>query len=97
MATTRFRVLDAMPAPHGGHILQLRLQEGDAPALRVLRSAKLTASGPDGQRAEAEVSGFALFGGKPSAERFERTGRIDLHVTGDRADAIAARWDVEIA
>lgn len=97
MATTRFRVLDAMPAPHGGYILQLRLEEGAPPALRELRSATLKASGPDGARAEAEVAGFAVFGGKPSADRFARTGRVDLHVTGDRADAIAARWDVEIA
>ncbi len=97
MATTRFRVLDAMPAPHGGHILQLRLQEGDPPPLRSLKSATLEASGPGGERARAEVAGFALFGGKPSAERFARTGRIDLHVTGAEAGAIATRWDVEIA
>lgn len=97
MATTRFRVLDAMPAPHGGYILQLRLQEGEPPALRALKRATLSASGPDGERAEAEVTGFALFGGKPSADRFARTGRVDLHVTGDGAAAITARWDVEIA
>lgn len=97
MAKTRFRVLDAMPAPHGGRILRLRLQEGDPPPLRSLRSATLTASGPDGNTAEAEVAGFAVFGGKPSAERFARSGRIDVHVTGETADAIVARWDVEIA
>jgi len=97
MATTRFRVLDAMPAPHGGYILQLRLEEGDPPALRALRNASLEASGPDGEHARAEVVGFAVFGGKPSADRFARTGRVDLHVTGERAATIAARWDVEIA
>ena len=97
MAKIRFRVLDAMPAPHGGRILRLRLQEGDPPSLRALRSAHLTASGPDGDTAEAEVAGFAVFGGKPSAERFARSGRIDVHVTGDSADAIGLRWNVEIA
>jgi hypothetical protein len=97
MATTRFRVLDAMPAPHGGRILRLRLQEGDPPSLRSLRSATLAASGPDGGTAKAEVTGFALFGGKPSAERFARSGRIDVHVTGNDADAIGLRWHVEIA
>lgn len=97
MAKTRFRVLDSMPAPHGGRILRLRLQEGDPPPLRSLRSATLSASGPDGETAEADVAGFALFGGKPSAERFARSGRIDVHVTGDDADAIGLRWNVEIA
>lgn len=97
MAKTRFRVLDAMAAPHGGRILRLRLQEGDPPSLRALRSATLTASGPDGDTAEAEVAGFALFGGKPSAERFARSGRVDVHVTGDDVGAISARWNVEIA
>ncbi len=97
MATTRFRVLDAMPAPHGGHILRLRLHEGDPPPLRTLRNARLTASGPDGDTAEAEVSGFAVFGGKPSADRFARSGRIDVHVTGADAGTIGLRWNVEIA
>jgi hypothetical protein len=97
MATTRFRVLDAMPAPHGGRILRLRLQEGDPPALRSLRNATLRASGPDGDTAEADVAGFALFGGKPSAERLARSGRVDVHVTGDSAGDIGLRWNVEIA
>lgn len=97
MAKTRFRVLDAMAAPHGGHILKLRLQEGDPPALRSLKGATLAASGPDGGRAEVEVAGFAVFGGKPSPERFARSGRIDLHVNGADAGSIGLRWDVEIA
>ncbi len=97
MAKTRFNVLDAMAAPHGGRILRLRLEEGDPPAIRTIRSATLSATGPDGSRAEAEVAGFALFGGKPSADRLARSGRIDVHVTGDGSQAIGLGWDVEIA
>ncbi|MDT8368694.1 MAG: hypothetical protein RQ745_05775 [Longimicrobiales bacterium] len=97
MATTRFRVLDAMPAPHGGHILRLRLQEGDPPSLSTLRRARLRASGPDGGAAEAEVTGFAVFGGRPSADRLARSGRVDVHVEGEDAGAIGLQWNVEVA
>ena len=35
-----FRVLDAMDAPHGGRILRLRLQSGEAPSIGELRGAR---------------------------------------------------------
>ena len=43
-----FRVLDSMEAPHGGWLLKLRFEAGDAPTLRELKGATLTVSSPDG-------------------------------------------------
>lgn len=75
-----FNVLDVHEAPHGGLILRLRLQEGDAPSIRTIRSSNLVAEGPDGESCTLEFDGFAMFGGKPSDSRLSRTGRIDVRV-----------------
>lgn len=93
-----FRVLDAMDAPHGGRILRLRLQSGDAPSVGRLKGARLEATSPDGRKRAMRVTGFALFGGSPSDERLARTGRVDVHVEpeGD-GPAIGARWEVRPA
>ena len=39
-----FRVLDALDAPHGGSILRLRLQEGDAPSIKEIKGRKVIVS-----------------------------------------------------
>jgi hypothetical protein len=90
-----FRVLDAMDAPHSGRILRLRLQSGEAPSIKSLKDAEMTASGPEGQTCRIKVIGFALFGGKPSDDRLARTGRVDLHIDeiGD-GGPIGLRWEV---
>jgi len=95
--TAVFRVLDAMDHPHGGRILRLRLQEGDAPSIRDLKGARIRATSEDGDVREAVVEGFAAFGGKPSDERLARTGRIDVHVTAadERSGPeIGMQWEV---
>jgi hypothetical protein len=93
-----FRVLDALDAPHGGSILRLRLQEGDAPSIKEIKGATLSGRAPDGTEASARVRGFAVFGGKPSDERLKATGRIDVHVedaqTGGTTE-IARTWTVQ--
>ena len=101
MATTQgtrqptFRVLDAMDAPHGGRILRLRLDSGEAPSIGELKGARLRAVAPDGRTAFVTVKGFAVFGGKPSNDRLARTGRIDLHVEqeGD-GPLVVATWEI---
>lgn len=90
-----FRVLDAMTAPHGGCILRLRLESGEMPSLGAFKGARLSAVAPDGHTASARVLGFALFGGRPSNERFARTGRVDLHVDPEESGlTIGLRWQV---
>jgi hypothetical protein len=43
----------------------------------------------------ARVVGFALVGGKPSAARLARTGRLDVHVVeeGD-GPPISLQWEI---
>jgi hypothetical protein len=93
-----FKVLDAMDAPHSGRILRLRLQAGDAPSIRTLRGARLRATGPDGRACTARVTGFALFGGKPSDKRLARTGRVDVQVEEEEGEGgpIGLRWEAEM-
>lgn len=90
-----FRVLESFDHPHGGRILRLRLQGGEAPSLKELKGATLLARGPDGEEDRIKVGGFALFGGKPSDARLIRTGRIDVVLDqedGGSGDAVVRRW-----
>ncbi len=93
-----FRVLDGLDAPHGGRILRLRLQSGEAPTIRQMKGARLRAVSPEGQESYLRIVGFALFGGKPSDERLRRTGRLDVHVEPeDDHGPVSPRWEVTFA
>ena len=93
--TVVFRVLDAMDGPHSGRILRLRLQSGEAPKVSSLKGAEMVASAPDGRTCRFRVTGFAVFGGKPSNDRVMRTGRVDVHVEElDDGGPIGLRWEV---
>lgn len=93
-----FRVLDGLDAPHGGRILRLRLQSGEAPSIRGLRDARLHAVSPQGRESYLRIVGFAVFGGKPSDERLRRTGRLDVLVEPeDGQEPVSARWEVTLA
>lgn len=94
--TASFKILDVLDHPHGGRLLKLQLQEGDAPTVRELRNARLRAVSPDGDERMVKVEGFAAMGGIPSDARLARTGRADLHVYPEEDDwAIGLRWTVE--
>jgi hypothetical protein len=94
----RFLVLDAMAGPHGGQILRLRLESGEAPSIRAIKGARLTGRGPEGESATVRVKGFPTFGGKPSDARFGRTGRVDVHVTAEDGGApVGLRWEMAFA
>ncbi len=92
-----FRVLDSIESPHGGWFLKLRFEAGDVLTLRELKSATLSVSSPDGATSfEVKVHAFPLFGGHPSDDRLQRTGRVDLHVKvsdGSRR-LIGLQWKV---
>jgi hypothetical protein len=102
MAATKtpatFRVLDALDGPHGGLILRLRLQSGEAPSIKKLKGARVKAVSPDGtQERFFRVEGFAVFGGHPSDARLARTGRVDVHVIPEGSvdeSPVSLRWEV---
>jgi hypothetical protein len=92
-----FRVIDAMDIPHGGRLIRLRLQEGEALPVRQFRGGCLTAKSPTGEQETLRVRGFAMIGGRPSDSRLTRTGRIDLLVTLDgngERPKVDTRWEV---
>lgn len=88
-----FQVVDAYDHPYGGRILRLKLRSGSAPSVKVLKNEVLAVS-QKGEEAPLQVSGFAVFGGKPSDLRLARTGRADVLVDGDAAGQVAAGWEV---
>ncbi|MEJ2538601.1 MAG: hypothetical protein P8188_01240 [Gemmatimonadota bacterium] len=94
----RFLVLDAMDGPHGGQILRLRLESGEPPSIRSLKGAQLTAVGPEGGQASLKVTGFPLFGGRPSDSRLGRTGRVDVAVEPVKAGSspVGLQWEVSL-
>lgn len=90
-----YRVLDAMDAPHSGRILRLRLQSGEAPSVRSLKGSQMSATSPEGVECRFRVLGFAVFGGKPSNDRFARTGRVDVQIEElDDNGPIGLQWEV---
>ena len=90
-----FRVLDVMDAPHSGRILRLRLQSGETPSISTLKGSEMLATSAEGRRCRFRVSGFAIFGGKPSNDRLMRTGRVDVHVEElDDGGPIGLRWKI---
>lgn len=91
-----FRVIDAYDHPHGGRILRLRLGTGEAPSVRELRGRPMTATSGAGGSLRLEVAGFSAVGGKPSDGRLARTGRIDVHVAGDRAGPVDVGWELAV-
>lgn len=94
----RFLVLDAMKGPHGGQILRLRLESGEAPSIRSLKGARLSAVGPDGGQAALRVTGFPVFGGRPSDDRLGRTGRVDVAVEAENGGntPVGLQWEVAL-
>lgn len=95
--TATFRVLDAMDAPHGGRILRLRLQSGEAPGVKKMKGARMRATSPDGERERSvRVRGFSITGGQPSDERLARTGRVDVHVdeAGEDQEPVSLQWEL---
>jgi hypothetical protein len=86
-------VIDALDHPHGGRILRVRA-EGDPPSsLRKIKGARFRAVSPDGIERSIRVLDFALFGGKPSNERFSKTGRVDLRVEElDEGPSVSTTW-----
>lgn len=95
MSKAEFMVTDAMKAPHGGWILRLRLESGEAPSIRQLKKGALIARSPEGEERRVRIKGFPLFAGTPSDERLASTGRLQIHVADAEEDAatpLAHAW-----
>lgn len=92
-----FKVIDAMDAPHGGRLLRLKLIDGMAPALSEIKGGTFDTRDPQGEsRGRLRVDGFAVFGGKASSARFEKTGRISVHAFGvdNNPSEVSLKWEL---
>ena len=89
-----YRVIDAYDHPHGGHILRLRLNRGEALTVKELKGGTMVAQSPDGSETRIRLEGFALFGGKPGNARLALTGRVDVHVRDEAAGQMGPGWTV---
>ena len=91
-----FRVIESLKHPHGGRILRLRLQRGEAPSIRELKGATMVARGPSGEETRVKIDGFAVFGGRPTDARVVRTGRVDVVLadSGDDSAQIRRHWSL---
>ncbi len=92
-----FKVIDAMDGPHGGRMLRLKLIDGMAPTLREIKGGTFDTRDPSGASGgRIRVEAFAVFGGKATNERFEKTGRVDVQVFGVDRDPseVDLKWEV---
>jgi len=87
-----FSVIDAYDHPHGGRILRLRLRAGEAPGVKEIKGGTLMASTGEGSETRLTVDGFALFGGRVTDARLARTGRVDILVRDQAAEAVTPGW-----
>ena len=77
-----FRVVDAIRHPHGGYILRLRLDRGEAPSVRQVKGSEWVVFPEDERdRVRVRVDDFAAIGGEVSDARFKNIGRLDVHVS----------------
>jgi hypothetical protein len=94
-----FRVLDVIHGPYGSLTLKLRFDSGELPRIRKLLNTTLTAMAPGKQKSfKIKIEGFPVFGGKPSADRLYRTGRIDFNVSSSDEGLTSIRpgWQISI-
>ncbi len=92
-----FKVIDALDAPHGGRLLRLKLIDGMAPALSEIKGGTFDTRDPSGDGGgRVRVDGFAVFGGKASNARFEKTGRVDVQVFGvdNSPSEVDLKWEL---
>lgn len=94
----RFRVSDALRVPLRGHLLRLRLLDGQPSAKDLKPGSLVRIEGPDGQLRDVRVKSHAAMGGGLTQQRLDREREVDLVVAeGDaEVDGVPVRigWHV---
>jgi hypothetical protein len=88
-----FRVSDVVGVPLRGTVLRLRVTDG-APSMDALGvGARLRLRTPAGGEHEVRIRGHSLTGGKPTQERLDRTGELDVLIEdGALGEDIQIGW-----
>ncbi len=79
----RFRVSDAVAVPLRGMLLRLKVVEG-SPRMSALRKGRpLRVIAPDGDERVVTIRDFATTGGRPTQERLDTFGELDVVVSAE--------------
>ena len=91
-----FRVSDAVKVPLRGHMLRLRLTEGQPSMEDLAVGQVLRLRSPGGTTRDLPILAHSVTGGIPSQKRLERTRELDVIVSGDLAqgdgDPVEIGW-----
>lgn len=89
-----FRVSDSVQVPLRGQMLRLRVMDG-SPSMKDLGvGSMLRLQSPAGDARDVTILAHSVTGGNPTQKRLDRTGELDVIVSG--ADATAGGVPVEI-
>lgn len=93
----KFRVSDVANVPLRGVMLRLRLLDGEPSIKQLKRGGRLRLRGPDGVDRTVEILGNAATGGKPTQERLDDIGEVDVIVSIEDAlkdeTPVAIGWE----
>ena len=81
-----FRVSDAVNVPLRGHMLRLRLTEGNPSMDDLAVGQVLRLRSPGGETRDLPILAHSVTGGNPTQKRLERTGELDVIVDGALAE-----------
>lgn len=90
----RFRVSDSMDVPLRGHLLRLKLLEGDPSVKDLAPGRKLRVSGRSGDGREVAILGHSSTGGRVTKAGLRRTGEVDVVIRKEDAGAGAERIEI---
>ena len=89
-----FRVSDAFEVPLRGWMLRLRRLEG-RPSMRDLATGRtLRIRAPDGAERTVVIRAHAVTAGRPTQQRLDTLGELDVIIAAEDAVADGARVDI---
>lgn len=93
----RFRVSDVANVPLRGMMLRLRLLDGEPSIKQLKKGGRLRLQGPDGEDRTVAILGNAATGGKPTQQRLDAIGEVDVIVSIEDAlkddTPVAIGWE----
>lgn len=88
-----FRVSDVVEVPLRGTLLRLRLVDGTPSMDDLGVGAALRLRSPAGVERDVQVTAHAVTGGKPTQERLDRVGELDVLIdNGAAGEPIEIGW-----
>lgn len=85
-----FRVSDVVEVPYRGHLLRLRLLEGEPDVRDVAPGRWLRLRDPGGTARDVRILDLGVVGGRATQRRLERTRELDILIPDQDARAAGA-------